>query len=55
MKDLTLPQLLSWLNKAEETGHYRGYSRHELAMEYNRRISYMRLVEKRKNFLYYEK
>lgn len=37
MKDLTLPQLLMWLNMAEETGYYRGYSRHKLAMEYIRR------------------
>ena len=37
MKHLTLPQLLMWINKAEETGHYRGYSRHELALEYIRR------------------
>ena len=37
MKDLTLSELLAWLNMAEETGHYRGYSRHELAMEYLRR------------------
>jgi hypothetical protein len=37
MKNLTLPQLLMWINKAEETGHYRGYSRHELALEYQRR------------------
>jgi len=44
MKDLTLSELLAWLNMAEETGHYRGYSRHAIALEYNKRVKYLQNV-----------
>ena len=49
MENLTLPQLLMWLHLSEKTGSFRGYSRHELALEYNRRVRYM------KSFLHYKK
>lgn len=44
MENLTLSELLAWLNMAEETGHYRGYSRHAIALEYNRRVRYLQNV-----------
>jgi len=27
-----------WLERSEETGRYRGYSRHEIAMEFFKRV-----------------
>ena len=38
MENLTLSELLAWLEMSEETGHYRGYSRHAIALAYNKRI-----------------
>lgn len=46
MDDLTLSELLAWLNMAEETGHYRGYSRHAIALEYNKRVRYLESINK---------
>ena len=44
MENLTLSELLAWLNMAEETGHYHGYSRHAIALEYNKRVRYLQNV-----------
>ena len=46
MKHLTLSELLEWLEISEETGHYRGYSRHAIALEYNKRIRYLKSINK---------
>ena len=46
MKNLTLSELLAWLELSEETGHYRGYSRHAIALEYNKRIRYLKSINK---------
>ncbi len=44
MKDLTLSELVDWINKSEETGYYRGFSRHEIALEYHKRIRYLQSI-----------
>ena len=46
MKHLTLSELLAWLEMSEQTGHYRGYSRHAIALEYNRRVRYLESINK---------
>jgi len=33
MENITLEELYEWLDKSEETGHYRGFSRHQIALE----------------------
>jgi hypothetical protein len=38
MENLTLSELLLWLERSEETGYYMGYSRHAIAMAYNKRV-----------------
>ena len=49
MENLTLSELLVWLEMSEETGHYRGYSRHAIALEYEKRIRRIREMEVIKN------
>jgi len=46
MKNLTLSELIKWFEMSEEIGHYRGYSRHEIALEYEKRIRYLKSINK---------
>lgn len=38
LQDLPTVGLRLWLQRSEETGSYRGYSRHEIAMEFMKRV-----------------
>jgi len=42
--ECNLTELLLWLERSEETGYYMGYSRHAIAMAYNKRVRYLQDV-----------
>ena len=38
LDELDCVELLLWLSRSEETGYYMGYSRHEIALAYSKRM-----------------